>query len=321
MYVMKKPFEFPRKWIAFLSLLALAVFFSSCKTNEPNVEVLKRLYNEGINKQNFEIINSSLADNYVRHCQAMPPDLQRIEGKEKMMELFKGHFLAFPDWKEEIEIKAIDGNIITYLSKGTGTQTGQAGDLPPKGNKCELDHIIIHRFEKGKIAETWASWDNLTLLGQLGHYPPPVNKIEKLGEELMNLWETGDTLKTKNLFIKESIYTDIANNQVFSGVQEINKYISHIHSWASEIKMTTRNIKVSNEIGYIEWTLIAKQTKPIKGKIPIATNNNITLKGTTLIEVKNGKIEKASDYMDVLGFIVQLGSKIELPGGAVIGGK
>jgi len=56
--------------------------------------------------------------------------------------------------------------------------------------------------------------------------------------------------------------------------------------------MTTRNIKTSNENGYLEWTLNAKQTRPIKGRIPVATNNDITLKGVTLIEVKNEKIEK-----------------------------
>ena len=318
---MKALSKFRPQWITLLSLLVLTTFFSSCETNETNVQVLKNLYSEGINKQNLEVIEASLADNYIRHCQAMPPELQVIKGKDKMMELFRGHFLAFPDWKEDIEIKVIDRDMIAYLSKGTGTQTGQAGQLPPKGKKCELEHIIIHRFKKGKIVETWASWDNLTLLGQLGHYPPPVSNVEKLGQELMSLWETGDTLKTKNIFIKECTYTDVANNQVFSGVQEINKYISHIHDWASEIKMTTRNIKVSNEIGYIEWTLNAKQTKPIKGRIPVATNNDITLKGVTLIEVKNGKIEKASDYMDVLGFVMQLGSKIELPGGLVIEGQ
>jgi hypothetical protein len=143
--------------------------------------------------------------------------------------------------------------------------------------------------------------------------------VKNLGQNLIHLWETGDTLKTKNLFIKECSYIDIANNQVFSGIPEINKYISHIHSWASDIKMTIRNIKVSGEMGFIEWTLNAKQTKPIHGRISIATNNAIILQGATLIEIKNGKIEKASDYMDVLGFVIQLGSKIELPGGMIIG--
>ena len=145
------------------------------------------------------------------------------------------------------------------------------------------------------------------------------NHVKELGEDLMLLWETGDTLKTVKIFSKESTYTDVANNQVFSGIGEVNKYISHIHNWASEIKMTTRNIKVSDKFGYIEWTLNARQTRPIEGRIPLATNNSITLNGVSLIEVRDGKIGKASDYMDVLGFVIQLGSKIELPGGIVIG--
>jgi predicted ester cyclase len=162
--------------LGLILLLSTGLVFQSCNSvdNEgrANVKILNKLYEEGINQQNLVIIEASLTENYKRHCQAMPPNLVELEGRETMMELFKGHFAAFPDWKEEIEIKAVDGNTIAYLSKGIGTQTGAAGNLPPKGKKCELDHVIIHRFEKGKIAETWASWDNLTLLGQLGHYPP-----------------------------------------------------------------------------------------------------------------------------------------------------
>jgi hypothetical protein len=36
-------------------------------------------------------------------------------------------------------------------------------------------------------------------------------------------------------------------------------------------------------------------------------------------EFKDGKIQKASDYMDVLGFVIQPGSQIRLPGGVTIG--
>ncbi len=81
---MKTVTKFRLQWIVLSSLLVLTVFFSSCGTNEPNVEVLKKLYHEGINKQNLEIIGTSLTDNYIRHCQAMPPDLQIIKGKDKM---------------------------------------------------------------------------------------------------------------------------------------------------------------------------------------------------------------------------------------------
>ena len=172
-----------RKLISFGLVFMCIGFLHSCNTENKdefsNVQILKRLYAEGINKQNLDVIEATLANDYVRHCQAMPPELQVIRGKEKMMELFKGHFSAFPDWKEEIEIKAVDKDIVAYLSKGTGTQTGQARNLPPKGKKCDVDHVIIHRFKDGQVAETWVSWDNLTLLGQLGHYPPPISENNK----------------------------------------------------------------------------------------------------------------------------------------------
>jgi hypothetical protein len=76
---------------------------------------------------------------------------------------------------------------------------------------------------------------------------------------------------------------------------------------------------VSEDFGYVEWTFRANQSSPITGRIPIATNNDVILNGVTLIEFKEGKIEKASDYIDVLSFVMQLGSKLELPGGVVIG--
>jgi len=31
---------------------------------------------------------------------------------------------------------------------------------------------VIQRIEDGKVAETWISWDNVTMLMQLGYFPP-----------------------------------------------------------------------------------------------------------------------------------------------------
>lgn len=140
----------------------------------------------------------------------------------------------------------------------------------------------------------------------------------KLAEDLMNLWETGDTLKTGEIFADSSTYEDVANNRTFYGIQGVNKYVGHVHSWGSDIKMEIRNLLVSDDAAYIEWTFTAKQTSPIKGMVLQATNKPVTLKGVTLIKFSDDKIITAKDYMDVLGFVLQLGSKIELPGGVII---
>ena len=67
-----------------------------------------------------------------------------------------------------------------------------------------------------------------------------------------------------------------------------------------------------------EWTMTAIQSEPIPGRVPVATGNPITLNGVTLIHVDGGKITHAADYLDALGFVLQLGSEVALPGGIVL---
>ena len=140
----------------------------------------------------------------------------------------------------------------------------------------------------------------------------------KLAKDQMALWETGDTLKTHEIFADSCTYEDVANNQTFNGVNGVKKYISHVHNWVSNIKMKIRNLKISDDIGYVEWTFTAIQTSPIKGIVLIPTNKQIILNGVTLIKFRDDKIKDAKDYMDVLGFVLQLGSKVELPGGVTL---
>ena len=75
------------------------------------------------------------------------------------------------------------------------------------------------------------------------------------------------------------------------------------------------------DIGYIEWTFTAKQTGPIRRKVPIATNKEIQINSVIIIVTKGNLIIKTTDYLDALGFVIQLGSKVELPGGVIIGGN
>ncbi|WP_223547966.1 nuclear transport factor 2 family protein [Aestuariivivens sp. NBU2969] len=146
-----------------------------------------------------------------------------------------------------------------------------------------------------------------------------IEKNLNLANSLMELWESGDTTKSKAIFHKDCEYIDIPNHYIFKGIDGVNKYVRHVHNWGSNIDMEIRNINISEKIGYAEWTFKALQSSPITGRIPVATNKKISIKGVTVLEFNNGKIQKATDYMDVLGFVLQLGSNIELPGGITIG--
>ena len=42
------------------------------------------------------------------------------------------------------------------------------GSFPATGKRTDITIIGLHRFEEGRIAETWTSWDNIAALMQLG---------------------------------------------------------------------------------------------------------------------------------------------------------
>ena len=112
-----------------------------------------------------------LVPDYVRHCQAMPAELQEIRGRDVMRDWLVSNQASFPDWREEIEELVGEGDFVAWRSRGTGTMEGPLGPFPPTHRRMEIVIIGMHRFEDGLVAETWTSWDNVSALTQLGLLP------------------------------------------------------------------------------------------------------------------------------------------------------
>ncbi|MGD8869170.1 MAG: ester cyclase, partial [Gemmatimonadales bacterium] len=104
-------------------------------------------------------------------CQAMPPELQEIRGRDAMQQWLVANQATFPDYHEEIESLLGEGDFVAWRSRGTGTQKGVMGPFPATDKRMEVVIIGMHRFQDGRVAETWTSWDNLAVLTQLGLLP------------------------------------------------------------------------------------------------------------------------------------------------------
>jgi predicted ester cyclase len=109
-----------------------------------------------------------LSPNYVRHCQAMPENLQVIRGKEEMHEWLTSNKATFPDYHEELEWLVAEGDFVAWRSIGTGTQSGALGPFPATHKRMQIVITGMHRSQEGKVIETWTAWDNLAALSQLG---------------------------------------------------------------------------------------------------------------------------------------------------------
>jgi len=80
---------------------------------------------------------------------------------------------AFPDNVQTFRQVIVEGNLAGIWVTYEGTQTGQFGPLPPSGRTARFDFGGYLRIENGKLAEIWLTWDNMTILGQLGFLPAP----------------------------------------------------------------------------------------------------------------------------------------------------
>lgn len=144
---------------------------SSVESNKATVRLMLQRLSAG----DLAGFTEHLTPGYVRHCQAMPPEMQEIHGRDMMHSWLLANYETFPDYSEELEWLVGDADFVAWRSRGRGTQDGPLGPFPATHKRMDLVIIGMHRFEGGAVAETWTSWDNLAALTQLGHFPGQAN--------------------------------------------------------------------------------------------------------------------------------------------------
>ncbi len=121
------------------------------------------------NGRQSDAFNDLVAPNVVRHCQATPGMEARNIAQVK--DFLQQDTAVFPDSVQTIKLLAAEGDLVAAWTTYEGTQQGQMGPFPPSGRKVQFDFGAMFRIEAGKIAEWWVTWDNMTILRELGHLP------------------------------------------------------------------------------------------------------------------------------------------------------
>jgi steroid delta-isomerase-like uncharacterized protein len=113
-------------------------------------------------------VTDLVADDYVGHNPGVPgPTI----GKAGFQDYIVTYLAAFPDGKITVDEQIAEGDTVTTRWTARGRNSGPLMGMPATGKDVTVSGITYSRIVDGQVRETWASWDTLSLLQQLGAVP------------------------------------------------------------------------------------------------------------------------------------------------------
>ena len=134
---------------------------------EQNKALIRRLYEEALNKGNLAVVDEIIAPDYVRH--GLAPGASPGPGSTK--QVFTMMRTGFPDLRITVEPMVGEGDMVAAQLTHRGTHNGEFMGIAPTGKQVTVTTIGIYRFADGKLEEAWIQMDQHGMLQQLGVIP------------------------------------------------------------------------------------------------------------------------------------------------------
>ena len=133
-------------------------------TAEENLEMFRRVMEQGFSKGNMNVLEEVMAPDFIEN-EAGAGEGRGLEGVKDIVRMLR---TAFPDLHATIEDSFAAGDRICARVTFRGTNTGEFQGMPPTGREAVWGAIDVCRFADGRMAEHCGQIDRLGLLEQLG---------------------------------------------------------------------------------------------------------------------------------------------------------
>ncbi len=144
--------------------------------SEASHELVRRQFEDVFNRQDFDLCSEVFAEHYIEHAVAPfqdrePGAVNRPTHAREVVEWLRSQF---PDLEMTVEAIVSEGDLVAALVRSEGTNTGSLnGVMPPTGKRFSSRQSHWYRVVDGKLAEHWATRDDLPTMLQLGVIQPP----------------------------------------------------------------------------------------------------------------------------------------------------
>ena len=132
-------------------------------------ELTRKFIDEVWSQGKLDLVEQLVAPECVTHDPAAPGGAIRgLDGIKQIVSMYRN---AFPDTEFEINDLILEGNKVAARLTVSGTHKGALMGIPATGKRVTITGTSITHFRDGKQVESWASYDQLGMLRQLGVAP------------------------------------------------------------------------------------------------------------------------------------------------------
>jgi steroid delta-isomerase-like uncharacterized protein len=125
-----------------------------------------RQYVDALNHHDWRAVKNLLHPEFRRYSAAAGES--GVERADEFLVFLRREHETFPDAHEELVDIFACGSKVAARHRFTGTQRGSLGRFPPTGNRLQSTYLAFYEIADGLIEKSWAEWDNLSDLRQLG---------------------------------------------------------------------------------------------------------------------------------------------------------
>jgi predicted ester cyclase len=126
-----------------------------------------RRFHDATNTGNAQLISETIDEIFLPDVEIRTPLPVRASGANAIKEVFARLHHAFPDLHVTVEDLIEEGDKVVGRNSVTGTHRGEYMGLSPTGRSIAYNEIMIFRFVRGRIAETWGVVDVFSQMKQL----------------------------------------------------------------------------------------------------------------------------------------------------------
>lgn len=131
------------------------------------------------------------------------------------------------------------------------------------------------------------------------------SNLEYLLKESLAALNSHDVEKSISYYTDDCIYEDVALGKVNRGKEELKAFFTSMFVWSPDVKIEEKSHFIADNWAASEWVMTGTNTGDIP-EMP-ATGKSFSMRGVSIMEIRDNKVSRQSDYWNLASFLQQVG--------------